>query len=67
MNKLKVILTGATGMVGEGVLYECLNHPEVEKVLVITRKPTGYSHPKLQEIIHPDFSDFSALSHDVAG
>lgn len=67
MNKLKVILTGATGMVGEGVLYECLNHADVEKVLVITRKPTGYIHPKLQEIIHPDFSDFSALRQDVVG
>jgi len=67
MNKLKVILTGATGMVGEGVLYECLHHADVEKVLVITRTPTGYSHPKLQEIIHPDFSDFSALRQDVAG
>lgn len=67
MNKLKVILTGATGMVGEGVLYECLQHADVEKVLVITRKSTGYSHPKLQEIIHPDFSDFSALRQDVAG
>jgi len=62
MNKLKVIITGATGMVGEGVLYECLQHPEVEKVLVITRKPSGYSHPKLTEIIHNDFSDISSLS-----
>jgi len=62
MNKLKVIITGATGMVGEGVLYECLQHPEVEKVLVITRKPSGYSHPKLTEIIHCDFSDISSLN-----
>jgi len=62
MNKLRVILTGATGMVGEGVLYECLQHPEVEKVLVITRKPCGYSHSKLTEIIHSDFSDISSLS-----
>ena len=62
MNKLRVIITGATGMVGEGVLYECLHHPEVEKVLVISRKPSGYSHPKLTEIIHSDFSDISSLS-----
>jgi len=62
MNKLKVIITGATGMVGEGVLYECLEHLEVEKVLVITRKPCGYIHPKLTEIIHSDFSDISSLS-----
>ena len=46
MNKLKVIITGATGMVGEGVLHECLEHADVEKVLVITRNPSGYSHPK---------------------
>lgn len=62
MNKLKVIITGATGMIGEGVLYECLSHPEVEKVLVITRKSCGYSHPKLTEIVHNDFSDTSTLS-----
>ena len=67
MNKLKVIITGATGMVGEGVLYECLHHPEVEKVLVITRTPSGYSHPKLTEIIHRDFSDISSLSDRLNG
>lgn len=67
MNKLKVIITGATGMVGEGVLYECLNHPEVEKVLVITRTSSGYSHPKLTEIIHSDFSDISSLNDRLTG
>jgi len=67
MNKLKVIITGATGMIGEGVLYECLHHPEVEKVLVITRNPIRYSHPKLTEIIHKDFSDITSLSDRLAG
>lgn len=67
MNKLKVILTGATGMIGEGVLYECINHPEIEKITVITRKPTGYKHPMLTEIIHNDFSDVSALSEQLKG
>lgn len=67
MNKLKVIITGATGMIGEGVLYECLNQPEVEKVLVITRKSCGYLHPKLTEIIHSDFSDISPLSDRLTG
>lgn len=67
MNKLKVIITGATGMIGEGVLYECLNHPEVEKVLVITRRPTGYSNPKLTEIIHGDFQDFSSIADSLKG
>jgi uncharacterized protein YbjT (DUF2867 family) len=67
MSKLKVIITGATGMVGEGVLYECLYHPEIEKVLVITRTPCGYSHPKLTEIIHSDFADVTSLSEQIKG
>lgn len=67
MSKLKVLITGATGMIGEGVLHECLHHPEVEKVLVIGRKPCGYSHPKLTEIIHADFFDFSALKDRLIG
>jgi uncharacterized protein YbjT (DUF2867 family) len=67
MQKLKVIITGATGMIGEGVLYECLHHPNVEKVLVITRNTCGYSHPKLTEIIHNDFSDISSLSDRLTG
>ncbi|MBA4409265.1 MAG: epimerase [Bacteroidota bacterium] len=67
MRKLKVIITGATGMIGEGVLYECLHHPEVEKVLVITRNSCGYVHPKLTEIIHNDFFNFSSLNDRLAG
>jgi uncharacterized protein YbjT (DUF2867 family) len=67
MNKLKVIITGATGMIGEGVLYESLNHPEVEKVLLITRKPTGYSNPKLTEIVHSDFFDVSSIAGSLKG
>jgi uncharacterized protein YbjT (DUF2867 family) len=67
MEKLNVIITGATGMVGEGVLHECLQHPDIENVLVITRKSTGYVHSRLKEIIHPDFSDFSALQAQLKG
>jgi uncharacterized protein YbjT (DUF2867 family) len=67
MNKLKVIITGATGMVGEGVLHECLQRPEVEQVLVITRNTCGYSHPKLTEIIHSNFLDFSTLNDKLKG
>ncbi len=67
MRKIKVIITGATGMIGEGVLYECLNHSEVEKVVVIGRKSCSYSHPKLTEIIHNDFSDFSLLNNQLSG
>jgi len=67
MNKLRVIITGATGMIGEGVLHECLQHSQVEKVLVITRQPSGYTHPKLSEIIHKDFFDISPLSDRLTG
>jgi uncharacterized protein YbjT (DUF2867 family) len=67
MKKLKVIITGATGMVGEGVLYECLNHPDIEKVLVITRNPTGYSHPRLTEIVHGNFFDLSSITGSLKG
>ena len=67
MNKLKVMITGATGMVGEGVLYECLQHPEIEKVLVVTRNPCGYSHPKLTEIVHRNFFDFSTINTELTG
>jgi uncharacterized protein YbjT (DUF2867 family) len=52
---MKIILTGATGMVGEGVLLECLATEDVEKVLVLGRKPCGHQHPKLEEILVPDF------------
>jgi uncharacterized protein YbjT (DUF2867 family) len=57
----KIILTGATGMVGEGVLFECLSHPEIDQVLVIGRRPCGISNPKMAEIIHHDFSDISGF------
>lgn len=53
-NKISVILTGATGMVGEGVLIECLENPVVEKILVVGRRSCGYSHPKLGEFICSD-------------
>jgi hypothetical protein len=65
--KLKAIITGVTGMVGEGVMHECLEHPQVESVLVINRKPCGVTHPKLKEIIHADFFDFSAIENQLSG
>ena len=51
----KIILTGATGMVGEGVLIECLAHPQVSEVLSVSRRLTGMTHPKLKEYLVPDF------------
>lgn len=66
-DKIRVIVTGATGMVGEGVLHECLQHPAVESVLIINRKPSGFSHPKLKEIVHEDFFDVTSLAPQLAG
>jgi hypothetical protein len=65
--KIKAIVTGTTGMVGEGVLYECLNHSNIEEMLVINRRPCGYSHPKLKEIIHKDFFDLSPIKEQLKG
>jgi uncharacterized protein YbjT (DUF2867 family) len=65
--KIRVIITGATGMVGEGVLHECLNHPDVEKILVINRKSCDVTHPKLQEIIHTDFHDLAPIESQLGG
>ncbi|MBH5320956.1 epimerase [Paenibacillus sp. GSMTC-2017] len=63
---MRAIITGVTGMVGEGVLHVCLQHPDVEHVLVINRKPCGVSHPKLTEIIHKDFFDLSAIKSQLS-
>lgn len=65
--KISAVITGTTGMVGEGVLHECLQHPDVEKVLVINRKPCGVSHPKLKEIIHADFFDLQPIAEELSG
>jgi len=64
---ISVLITGATGMVGEGVLLECLADPRVARVLVVNRKPLGRSHPKLTEIVHADFHDLSKIEHQLAG
>lgn len=65
--KINVIVLGATGMVGEGVLHECLGHPDIEAVLVINRRPCGVSNPKLKEIIHQDFSNFNPIAESLSG
>jgi len=65
--KIRTIVTGATGMVGEGVLLECLNHPDVEQVLVVNRRPGGVSHAKLVEIIHSDFFDLAPIEQQLEG
>jgi hypothetical protein len=65
--KIRAILTGATGMVGEGVLHECLRHKNVERVLVVGRRPCGVSHPKMKEIIHENFHDISPIKEGLVG
>jgi len=64
---MKVILFGATGMVGQGVLRECLLDDGVESVLAIVRTSTGQTHAKLRELIHRDFTDFSGIAAEMTG
>jgi uncharacterized protein YbjT (DUF2867 family) len=64
---MKVILIGATGMVGQGVLRECLLDPDVEGVLAISRTPLAQSHEKLRVLIHEDFTDFTAVESELWG
>src|ERR1700720_1414839 len=64
---MKVILFGATGMVGQGVLRECLLDSGIEAVLAVGRSPTGERQPKLREIVHKDFTDFSAIEPQLTG
>jgi uncharacterized protein YbjT (DUF2867 family) len=64
---MKVIVFGATGMVGQGVLRECLLDPAVEVVLVVGRTATGQRHAKLREILHRDFSDFAPIEGELRG
>ena len=65
--KIKAIITGATGMVGEGVLHESLQHPDVEQVLVVGRRSCGITHPKLTEILVADFFDLSSIDSNLVG
>ncbi len=64
---MKVIVFGATGMVGQGVLRECLLAADVEAVVTVGRSRTGQANPKLREIVHADFLDFSTIAPQLAG
>ena len=64
---MKVILFGATGMVGQGVLRECLLDPGVASVLAVGRSPTGQRHAKLNEVVHDNFLDYSAIESQLTG
>jgi uncharacterized protein YbjT (DUF2867 family) len=63
---MKILLFGATGMVGAGALLECLADPRVESVLAIGRSPTGRAHPKLREVIRQDFFAYDDMRADFA-
>jgi len=65
--KIKAIITGSTGMVGKGVLLECLQSPEVDSVLVINRNSLVMSHPKLKEIVLGDFFNLVSVRQELAG
>ncbi len=64
---MNVAIFGATGMVGKGVLLECLDDARVARVLLVSRQHIDISHPKLHEIVHLDFFDFSATSSRSMG
>ncbi len=64
---INVIVTGTTGMVGEGVLLECLAHPDVKQVLSVVRKPSGLKHPKLKELAISDFMKPEGFRNQLAG
>jgi hypothetical protein len=63
----KVILTGATGMVGEGVLLECLEHPQIAQVLSVSRRPVNRQHPRLKEYLVPDFLKLKEEDQNLKG
>lgn len=64
---IKAIITGTTGMVGKGVLLECLENDNVESVLVVNRRPLGMQHPKLKEVIHKDFFNIDPIKEELKG
>jgi uncharacterized protein YbjT (DUF2867 family) len=64
---MKIILFGSTGMIGQGVLRECLKDTQIETVLVVNRQSCGVTSPKLKEIIHKNFYDLSSISAQLAG
>ena len=64
---MKVIITGSTGMVGKGVLLECLESEHVNSVLVINRESVNIQHPKLKELIHKDFQSLDSITHELKG
>jgi nucleoside-diphosphate-sugar epimerase len=67
MNPIKIILTGSTGMVGEGVLMECLDNPNISEILSISRRPSGKKHAKLKEYLISDFLKIDLNDENLKG
>ena len=65
--KIKAIIFGASGMVGRGVLLECLDCGDVESVLIVNRESIGINHAKLKEVIHKDFLNYDAIEEQLKG
>ncbi|HEX3165667.1 MAG TPA: NAD-dependent epimerase/dehydratase family protein [Chitinophagaceae bacterium] len=65
--RIKIIITGASGMVGEGVMYECLQSNDVEEILAIGRRSCGHTHPKLKEIVYADMYNLSSIEDQLEG
>jgi uncharacterized protein YbjT (DUF2867 family) len=61
----QVMITGSTGMVGKGVLMECLDHPDISKVILVNRRPIDIGHPKIQEVILKDFQDLAPIDQEI--
>lgn len=64
---MRIIITGSTGMVGEGILLECLDLPQVTEILSVSRRPTGIEHPKLTEYIVKDFLSITENDEKLKG
>jgi uncharacterized protein YbjT (DUF2867 family) len=64
---MKVIVFGASGMVGQGVVRECVRDPAVERVLSVVRKPSGTTDAKVEELVHADLYDFGPVEQKLAG
>jgi len=67
MKEINAVIVGTTGLIGKGVLIECLEHDAVKSVLAVGRRSCGVTHPKLTEILYDDFSDLSPIAEKIAG
>jgi len=64
---MKVIITGSTGMVGQGVLLECIDDPRIKGILLLNRSPLNIEHPKVKEVLHRNFKDLSSIKNELVG